>query len=191
MSIKLLTDSTACLTKEFCDRENIGIIESLLCINGEYKRDLSDIQRSNFLRTSDKFEYNIFSTQADSNHVIKIIEDAILEGYEEIFYIGVSKTITNQFEIVEFVSDLYKDRIGITLFQSGTMGASQGGMVLIANKMLKKGESVKKITTLLGKRRNDFKTYIISKSFKTIFKTGKIRSRRLISAFAKFLGRFR
>lgn len=191
MSIKILTDSTACLTKEFCERENIGIIESLLCINGEYKRDISDIQRSSFLRRPDKLAYNLFSAQADSSQVSAIIEDAISEGYEEIFYIGVSMTITNQFELVEFVSDLYRDRIGITLFQSGSMGASQGGMVLIANKMLKNGESVNKITKVLEKRRNEFKTYIISNSFKTIFKTGKIKSKKLISTIARFFGRFR
>ncbi len=191
MQIKLLTDSTACLTKKFCDEENIGVIESLLCFSGEYKRDLSDIQRLRFLKQIDKTKYGVFSSQADSIHVSKIFEDIISEGYEEIFYIGVSTTITNQYDLVEFVSDLYRDKIKTILFQSGTMGASQGGMVLIADRMLKEGKSVNQIIEILKKKRKEFKTYIISNSFKTIFKTGKIRSRKLISAFAKFLGRFR
>ena len=191
MGIKLLTDSTACLTKEFCEQEDIAIIESLLCINGEYKRDLSDIQRSVFLKNLDKIEYSVFTTQADSNHVTEIIESIISEGYQDIFYIGVSKTITHQYEIMEFVSDLCKERINCTLFQSETMGASQGGMVLVANQMLKNGKSVEQIVKFLEMKRNEFKTYIIANSFRSIFKTGKIKSQRLISTFAKFLGRSR
>ncbi len=191
MRIKLMTDSTACLTKEFCEQEDIALIESLLCINGEYKRDLSDLQRRDFLKISDNFFYNIFSTQADTEHVSNVIEEVISQGYDEIFYIGVSKTITNQFEIVEFVSDLVKDKIRVTLFQSESMGSSQGGMVLLANKMLKNGKSVKQIIKILEKKRNEFKTYIISTSFRTIFKTGKIKSTKLISAVAKFIGRLR
>ncbi|MBY9001232.1 MAG: DegV family EDD domain-containing protein [Candidatus Heimdallarchaeota archaeon] len=190
MRVKLITDSTACLSKEFYKQEDIGIVESLLRLDDEYKRDISDIDRKDILNRINERGFYTFSVQADPQDIIKIIEDAISDGFEEIFYIGVSKKITDQFEIVKFVSDLYREKIKITLFQSGYMGSSQGGMVLIANKMLKLGKSVDEIIEILVTNKDKIKTMIISESFKSLFKTGKIRKGIIFSPFVKYFGKY-
>jgi len=190
MRIKLVTDSTACLSKEFYEQEDIGIIESLLMLDGEYKRDISDIERKYFLHRISKINLYPYSAHADPQDVSNIIEEAISDGYDEIFYIGVSKRITNQFEIVKFVSEQYKEMIDISLFQSGYMGSSQGGMVLIANKMLKNGKSVDEIIEILEANRKKIKTMIVSESFKSLFKTGKIRRRDIITSFVKHFEKY-
>jgi fatty acid-binding protein DegV len=123
MRVKLVTDSTSCLCKEFYEQENIGVIESLLRIDGESKRDLSDIERGDFLNKLNKLDLLPYSAHANFQDIIKVFEDTISDGFDEIFYIGVSKKITNQYEIVEFVSQEYKEKIKMTLFQSGYMGS--------------------------------------------------------------------
>ena len=186
MRVKLVTDSTSCLCKEFYEQENIGVIESLLRIDGETKRDLSDIEREDFLNKLNKLELYPYSAHADFQDIIKVIEDTISDGFDEIFYIGVSKKITNQYEIVEFVSQEYKEKIKITLFQSGYMGSSQGGMVLIANKLLKEGKSVDEIIEILNTNKDKIKTMIVCDSFKALFKTGKVRRKDNITTIAKY-----
>ena len=190
MRVKLVTDSTSCLGKEFYEQEDIGIIESLLRFDGEYKKDISDIERSDFLNRLNKMDLYPYSAHADFQDITKVIENAISEGYDEIFYIGVSNKITNQYEIVEFVSQEYKEKIKITLFQSGYMGSSQGGMVLIANKMLKNGKNVDEIIEILEANKDKIKTIIISESFKSLFKTGKVRRKSMMSTFVKYLEKF-
>ena len=186
MRIKLVTDSTSCLCKEFYEQENIGVIESLLRIDGESKRDLSDIERGDFLNKLNKLDLLPYSAHANFQDIIKVFEDTISDGFDEIFYIGVSKKITNQYEIVEFVSQEYKEKIKMTLFQSGYMGSSQGGMVLIANKLLKEGKSVDEIIEILNTNKDKIKTMIVCDSFKTLFKTGKVRRKENITTLVRW-----
>ena len=191
MKIKLLTDSTACLSKDFYNQEDIEIVESLLMLDGELKRDISDIERIDFLYRINKMFPYPWSSQADPKDVNKIFEKAISDGFEEIFYIGVSKNITNQFETVEFVSFLHKEMIKTTLYQCGYMGASQGGMVLIANKMLKNGKSVEEIIKTLDDIKENIKTIIVLESSKYLFKTGKIKEGIFIQPTIKYLAKFK
>jgi len=187
MNIKLFADGTSSLGKDMFEREKISYVESMLLIDGDYQNELSTINREEFIKTIADVDPYPVSSQASVHEVVALIQTSIDEGYKEIFYIGMSSNISSQFNIVRLASKKFKGKIKFTLYQSGFMGSSQGALVNIALKMLKEGKTTEEIIPVLDEIKIKIKTFIISNSFDTLFKTGKIKKKVSLNLLTKLL----
>ena len=139
MKVKLVTDSTSCLTKEFLDKENISCLESVLMIDEVGHKELTEIDRKNFLPSLKHLDPYPTTSLASPQDALDIFEQAIEEGYEDILYVGISPNISNQYNSAKIAAKKVKDKVNIHLYQTGLMGSSQGMMVYSALKLQKKG----------------------------------------------------
>ena len=187
MHIKLFTDGTASLGKDLLEKENISYVESMLLIDGEYYNGLSAINRDEFIKTIESIDPYPVSSQASVQDVVAKIQKSIDEGYKEIFYIGISPNISSQYNIVRLASKKFKGKIKFTLYESGFMGSSEGALVHVALKLLKQGKTTEEIIPILDEIKAKIGTYLVSDSFDTLFKTGKIKKKVSLNLMTKLL----
>lgn len=187
MKVKLVTDSHACLPIDFMKKEDIGYLESLMIIDEKDYKELSDIDRAEFIDQMPKFKTYPKTSIGSPQHALEIFEQAIKDGYEEIFYIGVSPTISNQYNSAKVAAKKIKDKIKVTLYECGLSSASQGALTLSALKLLKSGKNVLEIIEELDKLKNHTHTFGMSQSFEALFKTGKIQKKMSLSIISSLM----
>ncbi|NPD90207.1 MAG: DegV family EDD domain-containing protein [Asgard group archaeon] len=187
MKVKIVTDSHACLPMEFMKKENIGYLESLMIIDEKDYKELSEIDRNDFIKQIPLFNPYPKTSIGSPQHALDIFEQAIKEGYKEIFYIGVSPTISNQYNSAKVAAKKINDKINVTLYECGLSTASQGALVLNAVKLLKKGRNVSEVIEELNKLKQHTHTLGMSQSFEALFKTGKIQKKMSLNVISKLM----
>ncbi|MCG3215456.1 MAG: DegV family EDD domain-containing protein [Candidatus Heimdallarchaeota archaeon] len=187
MKIKLVTDSHACLPMEFMKKEKISFLESLLIIDEKDYKELTEIDRDDFIKKIPVFDPYPKTSIASPQHALDIFEQAIKEGYEAIFYIGVSPTISNQYNSAKVAAKKVEKKIKVTLYECGLSTASQGAIVHNAVKLLNKGKSVSEVIKELDKTKKFTHTLGASQSFDALFKTGKIQKKMSLSVMSSVM----
>ncbi len=187
MSIKIVGDSTTSMPKEFMEKEGIGYLESKIIIEGEEYKDLTDLNRQDFIKEVSKFKPYPKTTYGSPADAVEVFEKAIEEGHKEILYIGVSPKLSSQINSAKIAAKRLKDKTKITLYESGLAGASHGALVYLAWKLLKKGKSVSDIVKQMDKYRQQIYTVGASTSFDELFKTGKIQKKVSLSIMSKVM----
>jgi DegV family protein with EDD domain len=187
MKVKIVTDSHACLPIEFMKKENIGYLESLMIIDEKDYKELSDINRDEFIEQMSKYDPYPKTSIGSPQHALDIFEQAIEDDYEEILYIGVSPTISNQYNSAKVAAKKVKDKIKVTLYECGLSSASQGALTLSAYKLLKNGRSISEVVEELDKLKNNTHTLGMSQSFEALFKTGKIQKKMSLSVISSLM----
>ncbi|MHA1687410.1 MAG: DegV family protein [Candidatus Heimdallarchaeaceae archaeon] len=175
MKIKIITDSTTCLPKEFVENENIGLLESKIMLDGREYKELTNLKREEFIESLQLLEPYPTTSLASPQDALNLFEQAIKDGYDEIFYIGLSPNVSNQFNSAKVAAKRAKNKIKVTLYQSGLMGPSQGVMVYKAVDLLKEGKSVEEIVDYLDELKTQVYTVGLSADFNTLFRTGKVK----------------
>lgn len=187
MKVKIVTDSHACLPMEFMKKENIGYLESLMIIEEKDYKELSDINRDDFIKQIPIYDPYPKTSIGSPQHALDIFEQVIKDGYEEIFYIGVSPTISNQYNSAKLAAKKVDKKIKVTLYECGLSTASQGALVFNAAKLLKKGRNVSEIIEELNKLKINTHTLGMSQSFEALFKTGKIQKKMSLNVISKLM----
>jgi DegV family protein with EDD domain len=172
---------------DFMKKEDIGYLESLMIIEEKDYKELSDIDRDDFIKQIPIFDPYPKTSIGSPQHALDIFEQAIEEGYEEIFYIGVSPTISNQYNSAKVAAKKVNDKIKVTLYECGLSTASQGALVLSAVKLLKNGKSVSEVIEELNTLKKHTHTLGMSQSFEALFKTGKIQKKISLNVISKLM----
>ena len=187
MNVKLITDSTSSISKEYLEKENIGYIESKVMLGDKELKELTEIDRNELIENIPKFDPYPTTTIGSPGEASEIFEQAFKDGYEEIFYIGVSPTISNQYNSTKLAAKKNGKHGKSTLYECGLSTSSQGALVYNANKLLKKGIQTDQIIENLEIMKKDTFTIGISPSFETMYRTGKIQKSAKLSIFSTLL----
>lgn len=187
MTIKLVGDSTTSMPKKFMEKEGIGYLESKIVIEGKDYKDLTDINREDFIKEVGKLKPYPKTAYGSPADAMEVFEKAIKEGHKEILYIGVSPKLSSQINSARIAAKKLKDKAKITLYESGLSATSHGALIYLAWKLLKKGESVSNIVKQMDKYREQIYTVGASTSFDELFKTGKIQKKVSLSIMSKVL----
>lgn len=175
MKIKLITDASALLPKKLMEDEGIDYFESLVVIEGEPKRELTEINRKEFvdsLATADPYPT---TSQMNTQDALDSFEKAIKDGYDEILYLGLTPLISSQMNVARIAAKRVKGKIKITHYPTDLTCGSQGAMVYRAIELLKRGKSVEEITAHLDDLKEDIYTIGMTGDVISLFKTGKVK----------------
>ncbi len=174
MKIKITTDVTTSIPKEIADKNDIEFVEFYLNINGKPTKELSEINREKFMNEA-KFmtPYPTSNFPSPQNYLeaFQKVED---NGYDEILHIGLSLNISGALNSARVAAKRIK-KTKITVYDSGIMGPSQGTMVLMARKLLKKGKSVEEVIKYLESEKLKIYGAGCSENFDILFKTGRVK----------------
>jgi DegV family protein with EDD domain len=175
MKIKLVTDASSLLPKKFMDDEKIAYFESIILINEEPKRELTEINREEFINSLSTLDPYPTSSQMSTQDAIDVYEQAIKDGYNEILYLGLTPLISSHMNIARLAAKRVKGKIKITHYPTDLTCGSQGAMVYRALELLKAGKSVPEITDHLDKLKEDIYTVGMTGDVITLFQTGKVK----------------
>jgi len=187
MKIKIMTDPTSCLPLKFAEKENITFFETLFDIDGKMYKELSDINKEEFVESLSYINPYPKSSLASPPAALEIYEQAIKEGYDEIFYIAVSPNITNMIASAKMASKKVHEKIKVTIYPTGLMGPSQGAMIYSAIKLFKKGKTVEEIIQYLDSIKDLVHSAGLSADFNTLFRTGRIKKGIKISVISSVM----
>ncbi len=174
MKIKITTDVTTCIPKDVADKNDIEFIEFYLNIDGKPTKELSEIDREKFmneLQDMDPFPTSNFPSPQDYLEAFQKILD---DGYDEIFHIGLSPNISGALNSAKAAAKRLKNA-KITIYDSGIMAPSQGAMVLMIVKLLKKGKKPDEIIKYLESIKHNIYGAGLSVNFDILFKTGRVK----------------
>ncbi|MCE7739272.1 MAG: hypothetical protein GPJ50_07830, partial [Candidatus Heimdallarchaeota archaeon] len=119
MKIKIVTDSTSGIPQEFAEKENIGILESKIFLDGQDLKEITELDRKDLANSIPKLDPYPTTTMASPQEALDIFNQALEEKYDEIFYIGLSQTISNQFNSAKIAAKKIRDKIKVTLYECG------------------------------------------------------------------------
>ncbi|MHA1623097.1 MAG: DegV family protein [Candidatus Heimdallarchaeaceae archaeon] len=175
MKIKLVTDASALMPKKFMEDEKIAYFESILLINEESIRELTELNRDEFINKLSTVDPYPTTSQMMAQDAVDVYEQAIKDGYDEILYVGLTPLISSQMNVARLAAKRFKGKIKITHYDTDLTCGSQGAMAYRALELLKKGKSVEEITNHLDKLKEDVYTVGMTGDTISLFKTGKVK----------------
>ncbi len=187
MKVKIVTDSHASLPSDLVKKEKIGVIESKVYFGDDALKELSEIDRNEFMKSLSGMKEFPKTTIASPQDALDILEQGTKEDFDEIFYIGVSPTVSNQYNSTKVAAKQLGKDVKITLYECGLSTASQGALVHNAIKLLNKGKTVPEVISELDVMKTQTLTVGVSPSFEGLFKTGKIQKKASLNIMSKVM----
>ncbi len=185
--VKLFTDASSFFPIDLAKKENVVLLESLLMIDGKHYREISDLNRVDFINSLESLDPYPTSTQVPASDVLKELNKAIEEGYDEILYLVVSTNLSNAMNSMNIASKKVKDKIKVTIYQTDYTCTAQGAMTYRAWTMLKDGKSIEEIIKVLDYMKKNTYSIGVSGSFFALFRTGKVKKGAAISILSSAL----
>ncbi|MBY8999858.1 MAG: DegV family EDD domain-containing protein [Candidatus Heimdallarchaeota archaeon] len=175
MKVKLITDSTSQIPVEFAQANNIALIEPLIQFEGDYRKEISEVDREVFVSKMRNFDSFPLTTLASPQDALDLFEQIIKEGYKEAIYLFLTPELSNQIAPVKIAYKKVKDKLNVHFYATGYAATSQAPFVLYAVKLFEEGKSSEEVMKLLDKLKTMVYTIGISSSFDILFKSGKIK----------------
>ena len=175
MKVKIITDSTSQVPIEFAKKHDITFIEPIIELDGEYIKEISDVDREDFYSKMKKLNPIPKTSVASPQDVLDIFEQIVKDGYDEAIYIYLTPALSNQISPAKVAHKKIKDKLKVHFYATGYAGPSQAPFVLYAIKLLEEGKSCEDIMKALDKMKSKIYTIGISTSFDILFKSGKIK----------------
>ncbi|MHA1302943.1 MAG: DegV family protein [Candidatus Heimdallarchaeaceae archaeon] len=175
MKVKLVTDASALLPYEMMIEENIGFLQSLILMDGKEYRELTEIDRVEFINSLSTIDPYPTSSQVPLQDALTTFEKAVEDGYDEILYLALTPLISSHMNIARLAAKKVKNKIKVTIYQTDLTCGSQGAMVYRALQLLKKGKTVAEITSHLDSIKESIYTIGTTGELVSLFRTGKVK----------------
>ncbi len=185
MKVKVFTDFTTFIPKELAKEYDIDFIElSILMEDGAHKEE--SIDREDFINKMKDMDPYPTTSQANAHDFLEPFQKVLSEGYDHVFYIGLSLNLSNSQNSANIaIKKLKKEQA--TIYDSEIMAPCQGIMALSASRLFKKGKSIDEVITYLDSLKDKIYGAGLSSSFDILFKTGKVKKGAAISMISSVM----
>ncbi|MHA1199516.1 MAG: DegV family protein [Candidatus Heimdallarchaeaceae archaeon] len=187
MTIKLMVDSTCTIPLDFLIENDIAPFEVQISIDGEYKRDLTEIDLIDFTDSHYLIDPVPTTSLAPPSDALEIFEKAKKDGYSEVLYPFMTTKISNQVNSARSAVKRIKDGIKVQLYSTDYAASSQAVFILYAMEMIENKKSMSEIIDFFDRVKPHIYSIGVSNDFTTLFKTGKIQKNVKMSLVTKLL----
>lgn len=151
MKVAVITDSGSNLSKKYIDGiSNLEMVPLMINIEGKFYRDILEISPE---ETYEKLKHSSIKTSLPNlEDYINAIDKFKKEGYTDIIVISISSGLSGTFNGFNTVNEDIED-INIHLFDSKTLGMTEGFIVQEALELIKKNTSIDEIFARLTQLR--------------------------------------
>jgi DegV family protein with EDD domain len=144
--VHVVTDSTACLTKEDIAKYNIRVLPLAVIINGKAYKDGVDLDCETFTKMQQNNKNLIATTSLPSGEDFKKAYDEFPDG--NILSIHIGSPWSGTFGLAKNFSGM-KEYSNVTPIDSRTVSAPLGNLALTAAKLAKKGNRIEEIFPIM------------------------------------------
>jgi len=153
MKIAVLTDSASNLSAEFIKKHsNLFVVPLMILVDGKEYRDQIEISAS---EVYGKLDSSSVSTSLPSNADLKdTLREIKKQGFTDLIAINISSGLSGTFNSFRLILEKEKD-LKIVHYDSKTLGAELGFLVVYALELIEKKTPVDKFVSLLDKQRDE------------------------------------
>lgn len=174
MAIKILTDSTADLPKEFVEKYDIPVLPLKVIFGKKEYVDGVDLTPEEFYGMLENSEELPTTSQLTPEQYMSHFEEAKKNG-DDLICIHISSAMSGTIQSATIAKD-HVDYDGIHIFDSRTVTVQLALMVVEACEMRKAGASVKEILARLDELVDNTKLYASIATLKYLKKGGRIKA---------------
>ena len=175
-TVAIVTDSVACLTRELVAQYGIGILPINFYLDGRTYKDWVDITPSE--------AYELFLKDPESFKTAAISPDDCLETYRQasrqardIFCITLSTKLSAVYNVARQTKELLETElpeVKIEVFDSGTVTAAEGFVVLAAARAAQQGKSLAEVIRAAEAMRERVGMLILLDTIRHVFRSGRV-----------------
>lgn len=180
--IALISDSSCDLTEDLINKYNVKIMPLRII----YK-DKEYIDRVNITpkEVYDNLNIEIPTTSMPSMQDMETIYSTLeMEGYTHVIAVTISSGLSGTFNAVKLVSENHPNLI-TCLFDSKTLSAGLGAIVVECGNLIKEGKSFEEIVDVLPSIKNRISVYYVVETLEYLKKGGRIG--RVSATIGEFL----
>jgi len=153
MKIAILTDSASnLLPADIQSYPNLFILPLGIVVDGQTFKDQIDITADEVYAKLD--DHQISTSLPTTDQYYKLLDEIKSKGYEQVLVISVSSGLSGTFNALRLASESYEG-LDITMYDTKTLAAGQGFIVLRALEALASGKCINEILPILDKVRNE------------------------------------
>lgn len=171
--IKIITDSTAYITKKEAEEKNIGIVSLSYIVNGVEEKEGFPGEFDEFFKRMASEELEVMTSQPAVGDFLEAYEKAFQEGYEEIIVIVLSSKLSGAYNSADLARQSLGDKM-ITIIDSMNSAGCMKFLVEDAFNMAKEGKTSKEIETEINKTKEKEKIYLTVDSLDYLQKGGRL-----------------
>lgn len=169
--IALITDSSCDLTEDLIDKYNIKVMPlRIIYKDKEYIDRVNITPKEVYDRLNVEIPTTSMPSMFDMENIYTNLEN---EGYTHVIAITISSGLSGTFNAVKIVSENHQNLITY-LFDSKTLSAGLGAIVLECGKLIDDGKTFEEIVDILPAIKNRISVYYVVETLEFLKKGGRI-----------------
>jgi len=171
--IAIVLDSSAGLTEELLKEYNIYTSYLMVIFGNDSYQEFKELSPAKFVELSAAQTELPTTSQPAIGLTVEIYENILKEGYDEIIHITLSSGLSGSYQSAIQAAQMV-DANKIHLFDSKSVSFAQGGLAIVASKLVKAGKNVSEIISELEKIQKTMHASATVKTLDNLKKGGRL-----------------
>lgn len=173
--IKIVTDSTSYIRKEYLEKEDVTIVPLNYVFDEESMKEGHPGEFEDFYTKLESTKLFPTTSQPPTGEFINAFNSAFNEGYEEIIAILLSSKISGTYNSAVLAKNMLEDK-SITIIDSQTSASNLRFLVEDAVNMAKDGIESKDIVDHINRKKMNMKIYLTTETLEYLSRGGRLSS---------------
>lgn len=174
MKIAVVTDSTAYLSKEEVETNNIHVVPIPLMVDGQSYREGVDIDTSEFYEKLAHSQSFPSTSQPPIGELMKLYQQLADEGYDAVISIHLTRAISGLLNTINQLAEEMKDTIKIVPFDSFLTVKMMGNIAIEAAEEIRQGKDLDTIIANLEQFRETFNEVFVVDDLQNLVRGGRL-----------------
>ncbi|WP_283583776.1 DegV family protein [Limosilactobacillus difficilis] len=174
MKIAVVTDSTAYLSKEEVETNNIHVVPIPLMVDGQSYREGVDIDTSEFYEKLAHSQSFPSTSQPPIGELMKLYQQLADEGYDAVISIHLTRAISGLLNTINQLAEEMKDTIKIVPFDSFLTVKMMGNIAIEAAAEICQGKDLDTIIANLEQFRETFNEVFVVDDLQNLVRGGRL-----------------
>lgn len=172
MNIAIVTDSTADLPADLCDKYQIHVVPNLVIIDGQTLVDGKDISRDEFYQRLPTMKVPPTTSTASSGEYQQLYQNLLDLGADHVISVHVASQLSGIYNAAHTASHEYPGRVHVQDSQSVSMGL--GFQVLTAAEAIAHHASISEVLSLLKDIRSRVRVIAMLDTLEYVRRSGRV-----------------
>ncbi|MFA5576426.1 MAG: DegV family protein [Tissierellaceae bacterium] len=173
--IKVVTDSTAYIAKEYAEKENVTVVQLNYMFGDETGKEPFPGEFNDFFEKLSTTKLFPTTSQPSAGEFYNAFSQAFKEGYEDIIVILLSAKLSGTYNSAILAKNMLDDK-RITVIDSQNAAANMKFLVEDAVNMAKEGRTSEEIVKHLEKRKQEMKIFLTTDTLEYLSRGGRLSS---------------
>ncbi len=171
--IKIITDSTAYLTRDYAEREDIGVVALNYVFGDEEGKEPYPGDFEDFYKKLESTKLFPTTSQPSTGEFLNAYNEAFQKGYDEIIVIVLSSKLSGTYNSAVLAKDMLEDK-KVTIIDTLNSASNMRFLVEDAVRMIGEGKTSGEIEDFLNKKKTGMSVYLTTETLEYLSRGGRL-----------------